>query len=263
MLSDEGFSCYFSLFPPHLLPCEGPFHFFQILLYSFKLGHFKTHPSSFSFLPPLYRDVCPHQCSFLLPTPLKRTDIPARAIHPTLVFNFCSFRQPDQWPLPGSHPDQICLLGRGDCVHPCNPLSSVLGGASLLGLVSWFLCLKTLYPAEIPVFLCSLWEEEFPKFYLSMSRHSPPIRNSYPFLYLFDLTFSMFSGRRNVSTQFYFIEYAFVWDKLWIHNEGTTLNSIGWWPVSYSSVTDSGLSPLLGVTAHVSKNVKAARPEHL
>lgn len=88
MLSDEGFSCSFSLFPSHLLPGEGPFHFFQILLYSFKLGHFKTHPSSFSFLPPLYRDVCPHQflmglqCSFSLPPLLGRTDVPARAIHP-------------------------------------------------------------------------------------------------------------------------------------------------------------------------------------
>lgn len=88
MMSDEGFSCSFSLFPPYFLLCEGPFHFFQILLYNFKLGHFKTHPSFFSFLPPIYRDVCPHQVlmglqySFSLPTPSGRTDIPTRAIHP-------------------------------------------------------------------------------------------------------------------------------------------------------------------------------------
>lgn len=88
MMSDGGFSCSFPLFPPHLLPCEGPFHFFQILRYSFKLRHFKTHPSSFSFLPPIYRDVCPHQflmglqCFLLLPTPSGRIDIPAHAIHP-------------------------------------------------------------------------------------------------------------------------------------------------------------------------------------
>lgn len=95
-------------------------------------------------------------------------------------------------------------------MRPCNPLSSVLGGASLLGLVSRFLCLKTLCPAVVPVLLCPLREEEFPKFYISMRRHSPPIIKSYPFLYSFDLTVRMFSGRRNVSTPFYLIEYAFV-----------------------------------------------------